>query len=53
MTDLRATWLCNGYIRVDCYLSGLVGLYNADGSYRHGDLRLRRSVVLALVGGAR
>ena len=31
--------LLNGFIRVEDTRSGLVGLYNADGTYRSGDVR--------------
>ena len=40
--------LCNGLYLVTDRRSGLRGLYNADGSYRSGDLsRVSRSFILA------
>ena len=34
----RVEWMENGLIRVFDYASKFSGCYNADGSYRHGDL---------------
>ena len=42
--------LRNGLIRIRKKDSGLVGLYNRDGSYRSGDLRLSKDKVNKLVG---
>jgi hypothetical protein len=44
MSNYRIERLANGFIRVDGP-GGLVGLYNADGSYRHGDLRRCEQIV--------
>ena len=46
--NYRAELLANGLIRVRSS-SGLVGLYERDGSYRSGDLRLSRRVASALL----
>jgi hypothetical protein len=44
------TQLSNGLISILCRKSGLRGCYHADGSRRHGDLKLSRQAVLALIG---
>jgi hypothetical protein len=43
--------MANGFVWVRKMGSGLQGVYNLDGTYRHGDLRLAQSVVLGLIGG--
>ena len=52
MTDnlYRAKVLPNGLIRVEEKVSELTGLYNADGTFRDGDLRLSRLTVKYLTG---
>ena len=46
-TNIRFTLLANGYYQAFDYATKFSGLYNVDGSYHSGDLRLARSFVLA------
>ena len=48
--DYSTEKLSNGLIRIRKKDSGLVGLYNQDGSYKSGDLRLSKDKVNKLVG---
>ena len=49
MNKIRFEKLANGLWRAYDYGSKLTGLYNADGSHRSGDLRLRRDYVISRI----
>ncbi len=50
-TNIRFEKLANGFWRAFDYASKLSGLYNADGTYRSGDLRLNLDFVIKNIGG--
>jgi len=47
--DYSVEKLSNGLIRIRKKDSGLVGLYNSDGSYKSGDLRLSQEKVKGII----
>jgi hypothetical protein len=51
--SIRFERLANGYYRAFDYGSKLSGLYNADGSYHSGDLRLTKSFVTSQINGGK
>jgi len=51
--DYSVTKQSNGFIRIRKMDSGLVGLYNSDGSYRSGDLKLPREKVKKLTNSVK
>ena len=47
--DYSVEKLSNGLVRIRKKDSGLVGLYNSDGSYKSGDLRLPQEKTKGLI----
>lgn len=50
-TNIRFEKLGNGFWRAFDYASKMSGLYNADGTYHSGDLRLNWAFVIKNISG--